>query len=75
MECGCLTVNHWHGPERTKGLHRKARSFASAPAPEFHEPRRMAEQLDLQAQLETLIKIKWAVVVRDPAYLVGASGK
>lgn len=74
LEYGCLTVNHWHCPERMKWLHRKAHSFPSAPAPEFHEPWPMAEQFDLQAQLETLIKIKWAMSVRDHAHLMGISG-
>lgn len=75
LECGCLTVNHWHCSERMKGLHGKASSFASAPAPEFYEPQRMAEQFDLQARLETLIIIKWAAAVRDHDHLMGTSGK
>lgn len=48
--------------------HGKAHSFASAPAPEFQEPQWVAEQFDLQALLQIVIKIKWAMAVRGNAH-------
>lgn len=65
---GVSLSNHWQCPERRKGPHGKAHSFASAPAPEFQEPQWVAEQFDLQALLQIVIKIKWAMAVRGNAH-------
>lgn len=70
LEHGCLTVKSlalfrkkegamWGGREERVGTH----SFASTPAPEFHEAQWVVEQFVLQALLEILIQINRAMAV------------